>query len=402
MNIEVEALPLEGSYYKVVPCEGASILAVVFANVNMPAGKYTFFKNMEQQPVHRLYVNDVDNRWYQNGVPGLGSNVEDSIEMILKWKDQLGADEIVTVGSSMGGYGAILFGAKLGCRVLAFGAETILKLPQSRSLTFMPKSLPVLYPDLKPIVLESDASITLISGEFDLVDLIGAKNLYELKNTEVISIRGIGHNTPAFLDSKYGIGDIFKSYLLDDKLPDIEDKGTICGFENAVELLGKANNEFLTKQYELAKNTLNEIIEISNTIDIAYFKLGNTLYLLQDYEGAVKSLENAVRISPHFVKAYEQLGVTLRKLGRFEEAFESHVKAYENDPYLPTAYFNAGLALEKLKRFDEAEAHFRKAVNLAEENPKFKKKLADTLLINANRRIKEYSEIVNSLLVNKI
>jgi tetratricopeptide (TPR) repeat protein len=293
--------------------------------------------------------------------------------VILKWKDKLGANEIVMVGSSMGGYGAILFGAKLGCRVLAFGAETILKLPQSRSLTFLLKKSPVLYPDLKPIILDSDAKITLISGEFDLVDLLGAKNIYGLKNTEVITLRGIGHNTPAYLDKKYGINNIFKTYLFDNKLPEFEEKGTICALEDCVELLDRANTEFLAKQYEMAEDMLNEILEISDDLDIAHYKLGYTLYSLQDFENAVTSLENTIRISPHFVKAYELLGVSLPKLGRYEESYQCHVTAYEYDEKLASAYFNAGLSLEKLKRYDEAESHFRKAVHLPGENTKFKK-----------------------------
>jgi pimeloyl-ACP methyl ester carboxylesterase len=69
---------------------------------------------LEQLPAtSQIVVRDPSSRWYQAGLPGIGETLEEIAER-LKWEiAELGATRIVTFGSSMGGYAAILFGCLL-------------------------------------------------------------------------------------------------------------------------------------------------------------------------------------------------------------------------------------------------------------------------------------------------
>lgn len=397
-NLKYNQSELNDMYYKIVPHEGASIVAVIFATVSVKPWRFSFYKNMEGQSVHRIYINDPNNGWYQNGIPGLGNNIDETIGTLLKWKERLGAKEIVTIGSSMGGYGAILYGAKLGCRVLSFGAETILRLPGSRSLKNMPPNSPIYYQDLKPLLKNSNAKITLITGEVDQIDLISAKNIYELENTNVITIRGVAHGAPVFLEKKFKIVNIFRDYLLNDSIPNFVERGNLCACGNAVELLTRVNKQIAEKQWEAAKNTLKDILKITNNSDVVFHKLGIVMYQMREIELAMSYQSKAIEISSHFANAHHQLGIALRKLGRYMESYQAHKKSYENDPNFAGAYHHAGLSLEKLGEINEAESAFREAVNLDKNNKNFKLKLAEFLRENAIKRLKESEEVYKSLI----
>lgn len=395
---EILNTELDGLYYKIVPCEGATQVAVIFATVSVAAGRFSFYKNMEKQQVHRIYVNDPANGWYQSGIPGLGTSVDETIETLKKWKERLGAEEIVTIGSSMGGYGAILYGAKLGCRVLTFGAETVLQMPNSRSYKNMPKGSPIVYKDLRPLIASSEAHITLFTGEADVTDLVAARHIYGLDNVEIITIRGIAHGAPVFLDEKFGVSNIFKWFLDETPFPVFFERGDLCEIGHAVDLLYQANEHIVSRKWDSAKETLTELLCICPLSDVAHHKIGIALFHLGDTEKAAKHQAKAVEISPHFANAHHHLGIALRKIGKLEEALEAHKKACEIEPKLAGAHHHAGITLEMLKRFNEAEDAYRLAVSLDKKNVNYVKKLAEFLRQNAVRKLEESSNLLLSLL----
>lgn len=72
---------------------------------------------------HRIHLRDPQLCWYLKGVPGLGTDLPGTIAAIARIIDALQPSRVVTLGQSMGGYGAILFGQQLRAdRVVAFGA----------------------------------------------------------------------------------------------------------------------------------------------------------------------------------------------------------------------------------------------------------------------------------------
>lgn len=91
---------------------------------------FEFQRVTEEIPVKRLFVRDLRQAWYHEGVPGLGSTLVETIEALRNRVAQYDVDRVVTMGSSMGGYAALVFGTQLQAdAVLSFGPQTVLDVP---------------------------------------------------------------------------------------------------------------------------------------------------------------------------------------------------------------------------------------------------------------------------------
>ena len=78
--------------------------------------------------LNRILLRDTANLWYQHGVSGLGCDADEVALALRAWIARLRPSSVNTLGQSMGGYAAILFGALLGAdRVLAFGPLSYLR-----------------------------------------------------------------------------------------------------------------------------------------------------------------------------------------------------------------------------------------------------------------------------------
>jgi pimeloyl-ACP methyl ester carboxylesterase len=71
---------------------------------------------------NRVLIRDPLNAWYHRGVPGLGSHVDEVAASLRSLVDAIRPESVTTIGQSMGGYAAILFGLLLQAdRMVAFG-----------------------------------------------------------------------------------------------------------------------------------------------------------------------------------------------------------------------------------------------------------------------------------------
>jgi pimeloyl-ACP methyl ester carboxylesterase len=90
---------------------------------------FEFFSATGGIPVKRLFVRDLRQAWYHEGIPGHGGSVSalaDSLREIVEAEE---VERLVVAGSSAGGYAALLFGTLLGADVvLSFGPQTVLEL----------------------------------------------------------------------------------------------------------------------------------------------------------------------------------------------------------------------------------------------------------------------------------
>jgi hypothetical protein len=85
------------------------------------------------QPLNLILVRDTANFWYQHGVTGLGRDVDTVAESLRRIIADLRPSSVCTVGQSMGGYAAILFGVLLRVdQVLAFGPLSYLRADWAR------------------------------------------------------------------------------------------------------------------------------------------------------------------------------------------------------------------------------------------------------------------------------
>lgn len=83
---------------------------------------------------NRILLRDPLNLWYQHGVPGLGNNVHEVAARLQKVIRLIRPSETTTIGQSMGGYAAILYGLLLDVeRVISFGALSHLDAARARA-----------------------------------------------------------------------------------------------------------------------------------------------------------------------------------------------------------------------------------------------------------------------------
>jgi len=319
-----------------------------------------------------LFLNDKNNEWYQNGIPGISASVDDTCTKIKELADKLNAVEIITIGSSMGAYGALLYGAKLGSRSLAFSPETILNLPGSRSGKNIPAHIEKKYNDLRPHIKGSSLEASVITGELDTIDLLCASHIANLENIKVISIKGVAHGVPEFLHRKFGIDKVIDQFIKTNTLPDIAERGDLANYPHAIKLIAEAGEHIWQKQFRDAVNKMETLAKEFPNSDAILHKIGASRLKLKDPKSAERVFRKAVQISPYCAEAHHQLGVSLRSLGRYEEACDAQREALKISEKMPAATLHLGMALQDAGNIYEAETTLKSGYENNPKNPKFK------------------------------
>ena len=113
-------------------------------------------------PFNRILIRDIKNAWYHRGVPGLGSHVDEVVTTLRGLIHSIRPNRVMTIGQSMGGYAAIMFGMLLDAdRIVAFGP-----------LSHLDPGEAVRYGDLRFLRVMSElAADPPKSGYFDLTKL---------------------------------------------------------------------------------------------------------------------------------------------------------------------------------------------------------------------------------------
>ena len=174
---------------------------------------FEWTRTLESLPVAKIYVRDVYQIWYLKGLPGIADSPRGVSDYLCRLIDQQDIQRIVTIGGSMGGYAALLFGCLMGAdEAHAFAGQSFLPTRRGRLL---PKAIwkrkwPVLrkhwelisdrtldrtYFDLKPLLRESGER-TLYHVYYSTEnqkDVIHAQHLSDLDNVQLHIRSDSGH-----------------------------------------------------------------------------------------------------------------------------------------------------------------------------------------------------------------
>lgn len=168
-----------------------------------PAAVFEFARLLDRLSVRQVLLRDPHRLWYYRGVPGLGASIEAVHEFLAQLKAGLRPRRIVTLGTSAGGYAAILFGLLLQAdEVLAFAPQTRLTEPgDSRTPeriealhALVGRSAPPLeLSALWPRGQERAPRVRIYYSEDEPLDVLHARRLEPLTGVQLQPVRCEGH-----------------------------------------------------------------------------------------------------------------------------------------------------------------------------------------------------------------
>jgi hypothetical protein len=109
----------------------SDVLAVTFGGLLMRVAMmppFEFFNILSRSaPAKKIFVRDHRQAWYHRGVRGLGNDVDAVAGSLRHRIDAIRPAKLVTIGTSAGGYAALLFGHLLGAtEAHAFSPQTFI------------------------------------------------------------------------------------------------------------------------------------------------------------------------------------------------------------------------------------------------------------------------------------
>jgi len=143
---------------------------------------FEFYKTRIQKASKHIYLRDVNCLWYSKGI----SNEINSPEALLNFlKKETEGKKVITIGSSAGGYAAILFGVLLGAkRIFAFSPQIA-----------PPANLNSQY-NLPEMIAESDVLIYYTLPYKNEEDFLQYQKVQNLKNIRLLPILSSHHGVP--------------------------------------------------------------------------------------------------------------------------------------------------------------------------------------------------------------
>lgn len=360
-----------GEHFQFVPVAGSTKLIILFSGSSVPPRSFHFWKVGMELDASRLYVNNGKNEWYQNGVPGLGSDLPTTIMNIKLWARHLGATEIYTVGQSMGGHGAILFGSLLGARVLAFGAETTIRLPASRSERLLAPDAKTPFLNIHRFIAQATMPIYSLAGENDPLDLYCMHLAKGLPNYEARSMNFVGHGPGGYLRNRDRLTPLIRTLLNNEPPPPMLEDGFGCeieGFPEAYYALFVAHSE---RDWAKAAETGLKATALNPSSDFAQYMTGNALMQLGQTKSAVGHLAAARGLHVNYAEYQWALALCMRELGRIDLSINLHRRLLRTHPAFAKSHYALSVMFMTNGALKQAEMHARQAAALEPKNAKY-------------------------------
>lgn len=318
-------------------------LLIVFSAINTPEKKFTGYSIFKQYPRNILFLN-CENDWYINGIKGLGKSVDETVKQIKKI---IGTEfdyvsNIITFGGSMGGYGALLYGALLNANCsIGMGAETILGIYLGISRQFIYQHGK---PNLKQIISDSESLFYIFYGERCFYDMLCAQSINSLDNVIIQTVRDKFHPLPAFIDSKYGLNTVINSYFSGEKFQlDKNDSGIYLKYSKLIRLcysIRVSASKGLISQVELIEKVIEyELTFCEESIhSYAYFEVSCAYTTINCPKKALIYAQKAYGKGTKSPLVVQHFAMCLKKnkknnyVSIFKEALQLHKPDILHDP----------------------------------------------------------------------
>lgn len=272
----------------------------------------------------------------------------------------------MTFGSSMGAYGAFLYGAFGEADIcVGFGTEFALDLPGSRSEKFKPKHVSLRAETLMSYFESSKANYYLYVGEADEVDLYGSLPVLKLNNFNCFSVRGAQHPGIHAFEQQFGLGKFIDMALYSPKgLQKFDKKGSILQSPELIRDLWVADSIKRTGNVRAYLDFLVSFQSSYSENSVYLFKLGEAYCRINEIEKGVSTLKKSLALDPLQHRCYNMIGFALKRVEDFEQAKEYFIKAVELAPKDARPNYNLGLLYTDLGQYELSREYLEAAVRL--------------------------------------
>lgn len=363
------------NHYHFIDCPTSKRLIVFFTATGAEPGAFNFWQAAQDisSDTNVLLVNGWSNTWYQDGVRGLGENIEETLKSIRFYCEERGITQIFCSGQSMGGYGALLFAGLLGGKAIAFGAETVLDLPHSQYSRKANRTVPILYGNLRE-TFASGLNAVLLAGERDPVDIYCAKQLQGLPGVTIKTMRFVGHGPAGHLRNRKRLIPFLRLIMADKSLPKMPEDGCALVRPGFPESFYAGWCAIRDKDFESARGKLELAVSLYPGSDEARFLLGKALEGLNNFDAALIHYSIAYALA---ARKDALLGTAncLRRTDQLVEAEHVYRKLLSIWPDEASAHYFLGLCCLALKNKRGALTHLGLAVALAPKNPTYANRL---------------------------
>lgn len=237
------------------------IIALTSLNYNNDKKEiFNFESLLKSNDFSTILLKDLDNSWYTKRIKGVGCDYQETIaflkEICKKYK------KIMVIGSSMAGFGAILYGAYLNAdKIIAFAPQTNITenfnkiIGDNRFIDFFNKlkEVPESIKDLKSFLkFNTVKSIDLFVSSNEKNDLFHAKNLQDIANVNINTIDFFDHYLVDDLREYGFIREIISQFLTNNKMSNLNKY--IFNFKEKIE------NFLLNEDFFLIENRIKYLL----------------------------------------------------------------------------------------------------------------------------------------------
>lgn len=177
----------------------------VFRQTVVEKDRYEWTKNKNSKARKHIFVRDIFKQWYVKGINSELNRIEKVLEFL---KSEVDGYRVITVGSSAGGYAAVLFGSLLKADyVLAFAAQFTLYPEIDKSdatnnqflYEFLNDSTVSKFYDLSKVITNSNVPIYYFCPSRSEVDEPQLKKALSINNVRTFLINSKRHGVPVTL-----------------------------------------------------------------------------------------------------------------------------------------------------------------------------------------------------------
>jgi Flp pilus assembly protein TadD len=319
-------------------------------------------------PGNTIVLRPAGKAWYHDGVPGLGTSIEETAASLRQIVAALHPSQVITIGAAMGGYAAVAFGCLLQVdRIIALSAEIQLMLPGSRSakeLAAPPRKFGDLLPHLHD---RKPGSVWLVASEAEIFELHGAARAASLPSVHAVALRNTPYLTIKSLDSDEVEALLAGAAMTRAIMPTMAGAGDLLDDRLAIDSGYEAYTLLLEKRGAEAERHAAQAVDRRPDWPLAQSLLGRALAMQGRDTEAEAAATRAVALDPTQAAFHHHHGLALARLGRFAEAAHAQRMAIELGHGGPWAYHQLGVALQRAGDLAGAETAHRAA---SEKRPK--------------------------------